>query len=61
METSVYDNVAITTYKIPTEPGPYEQHGPGNSEEAQYDANAIHKEGRRIYDLEQNVDAALKR
>ena len=56
----MYANVETTAYTRPTEPGPYAQHGPGDSAAAQADANAIHKEGRRIYDLEENVDSLLK-
>ena len=60
MDTEVYANVATTAYARPAEPGPYAQHGPGNSAAAQPEANKIHKEARRIYDLDKNIDAALK-
>ena len=60
MDASVYSDVATTAYARPKDPGPYAQHGPGNSEVKQSNKNAIHKEGRRIYDLDENVDAALK-
>ena len=60
MDAAVYANAATTDYVRPTEPGPYAQHGPGESAAAQADKNAIYKEGRRIYDLDNNVDAALK-
>ena len=58
-DTSVYANVSTTAYARPTEPGPYTQHGPGDSVEARSNANATHKEGRRIYYLDEN-DSALK-
>ena len=60
MDAAVYANVATTSYATPTDPGPYAQHGPGDSAEAQSDANTIHKYGTRIYDLDKNVDAALE-
>ena len=60
MDTTVYSNVSTTAYVRPTEQGPYVQHGPGNSAAAQSNASAIHKEGRRIYDPDNNLDAALK-
>ena len=60
MEGAVYANVSTTAYTRPTEPGPYKQHGQGDSAAAQADANAIHKEGRRIYDLNENVESVLK-
>ena len=60
MDAAVYGNIAATAYVRPMEPGSYAQHGPGDSAAAQADANAIHEEGRRIYDLDENVDAALK-
>ena len=60
MEAEVYDNVSTMAYTRPTEPVPYAQHGPGKSAAAQTDANAIHKGGRIIYNLDDNVDAALK-
>ena len=31
MDTAVYANVATTAYARPTDPGPYAQHGPGDS------------------------------
>ena len=40
--------------------GPYAKNGPGDSSAARSDANVIHKEGRRIYDLDESTDAALK-
>ena len=36
------------------------KHGLGNSAAARADANVIHKEGRRTYDLDENLDAVLK-
>ena len=60
MDTAVYANVATTAYAKPTEPGPYSQHRPGESAAAQSYANAIHKEGRRVYYLDKNVNAAPK-
>ena len=32
MDAAVYANAATTDYVRPTEPGPYAQHGPGESE-----------------------------
>ena len=43
MDTSVYTNVATTTYARPTEPVPFSQHGPGESAAARADTNEIHK------------------
>ena len=60
MYAAVYANISTTSYARPTEPGPYAQHGPCDSSVARADANTLHKEGRRIYDLNENVDAALK-
>ena len=48
MDTEVYANVATTSCEIPTDPGPYAQHGPDDSAAARADANAIYKEGRII-------------
>ena len=59
-DAAIYATISTTAYARPTKPCPYAQHGPGNSAAAQADANAIQKEGRRIYDLDKNVDAALK-
>ena len=59
MDAAVYTNVTTTAYAIPTEPVPFAQHGPGDSTAARADKNATHKEGRRIYDIDKNVDAAL--
>ena len=60
MYAEVYANVLTMAYASPTEPGSYSQHGTGNSEATQANANVIHKEGRIIYDLDKNVDAELK-
>ena len=60
MDAAVYDNVSTTAYASPTEPGIYAQHRPDDLEAAWAYANAIHKEGRRIYDLDKTVDATLK-
>ena len=51
MDASVYANVSTTEYLRPTEPLPYAQHGPDNSAAARANANDIHKEERRIYDI----------
>ena len=61
MDAAVYDTVTTMAYARPTGPGPYAQHGPGDSASALADANAIHKEGRIIYNLDNNVDVALKK
>ena len=60
MDAAVYVNVAAMSYTILLDPGPYAQHGPVDSAGVQANANTIHKEGRRIYNLDENVDAALK-
>ena len=60
MDTSVCANVATTVYAIPAEPGPYAHHGTCKSAAEQAGVNAIHKEGRRIYNLDENIDAVLK-
>ena len=41
MDASVYANVASTVYERPEEPGPYAQHGPGDSASARADTNVI--------------------
>ena len=46
MYTEVYANVNTTAYT--------------SSAAARADTNSIHKEGIRIYDLDENVDAVLK-
>ena len=43
MDTAVYDNLLTTAYARPPEPGPYVQHGPGDSAAARADANDIQK------------------
>ena len=60
MVTEVYANLTNTGYTRLTEPGSYAQHGPGDTAAAQANTNAIHKEERRIYNLDENVNAALK-
>ena len=60
MDTSVCANVATTVYAIPAEPGPYAHHGTCKSAAEQAGVNAIHKEGRRIYNLYENVNATFK-
>ena len=60
VDTSVYENIATADYKRPTDPGPYEQHGTSNTSVAQANANPIYKEEMRIYELDDNVDAAPK-
>ena len=60
VNSSVYANVSTTYYVRPKDPGSYAQYGPGDSAWGQANANTIHKEGRRIYNLDENVDAALK-
>ena len=60
MDTEVYVNLSTTAYTRPTEPGPYAQHGVSNTAAAHDNANAIHKEARRVYDIDKNVDDTLK-
>ena len=57
---SSWTQKSMRTSRQPTEPGLYAQHGLGESAAAQADASAIHNEGRKIYDLDKNVNAALK-
>ena len=59
-DAAVYANVATTAFAWPTDPAPYAQHRPGNSAAAQPEENEIQKNSRIIYDLDNNVDAALK-
>ena len=56
----VYKNIANTIYTRPIDPGPCAQHRTGDTSVAQADAYSTHKEERRVYDLDKNVDAALK-
>ena len=51
MDVSVYANVSTPSYTRRTEIGPYAQHGPGDSAAALCKENTIHKEIRRIYNL----------
>ena len=60
MDAAVYVNVAAMSYTILLDPGPYAQHGVGDSTVERADANVIHKKPRRIYDIDENVDATLK-
>ena len=59
MDAAVYSSISTAAYARPTEPGPYTQHGPGDSVVAQSDASAIQKEGRIICDLDENIDTRL--
>ena len=45
MDGAVYVNISTTAYERPMETGTYAQHGPGESEAAQANANLIHKGG----------------
>ena len=60
MDASVSSNLFTTTYTRQTEQGPYAQHGSSDTAAAQADANSIHKEAQRVYDIDDSVDAALK-
>ena len=60
MDASVYENVSTTRYTRLTNPVPYAQHGPGDTAAARANANDSHKEERRVYDIDNNVDAALR-
>ena len=60
MDAAVYANVITTRYTSPMYPGPHAQYRPRYTEAAQADANAIQKEERRVYSLNENVDAALR-
>ena len=59
MDGAVYVNISTTAYERPMETGTYAQHGPGESEAAQANANLIHKGGRIINNLDKNVDDAI--
>ena len=61
MDAAVHVNVSITAYTRPMDPGPYVQHGPYDSAAARADANEIHNEWRRIYNLDKNVNATLRK
>ena len=43
MDAAVHDNISTMAYTRPTDPGPYVQHGPGDSAAAQSDANVMQK------------------
>ena len=60
IDSEVYANMAATTYKGSTDPGPYTQHGSGDTSSAQSNANKIHKEEWKVYNLNENVYADLK-
>ena len=60
MDTAVYESVATNGYTRPTETGPYAQHGTSNTAAARSNANSIHKEDMRFYNLYNNVDTASK-
>ena len=60
MSKEVYANVATNAYARLTDPGPYAQRGPGKSEAARANANAMHKEGSSIYNVDEIVDVTLK-
>ena len=60
MNTSVYLRVATTGYTRPTETGPYAQHGTSNTVAARANANSIHKEDMRCYNLYDNVNTTSK-
>ena len=60
MDTAVYANLQDTAYTRLTDTGLYAQHGAGDTAAAQANANAIQKEERRVYDLDENVDATFK-
>ena len=53
-------NVATTRYTKPTDSGPYAKHGPSDTAAARADANSIHRGEKRVYDIDKNIDAALK-
>ena len=59
MVSSIYANMSSTRYTRPTDPGPYSQHGPSDTTAARAYDNAIHKEERRVYNLDDKVDALL--
>ena len=56
----MYVNFSTTAYTRMTEPIPYAKYEVGDRSSEQDDVNAIHKEELRVYDIDENVDAALK-
>ena len=60
MDAAIYANVTNTGYTRTADMGPYAHRGPRDIDAEQANTNSIHKEERRLYDLDKNVDAALK-
>ena len=60
MDTAVYESVATTGYTRPTETGLYAQHGTSDTAAARANANSMHKEDMRFYNLYNNVDTTSK-
>ena len=60
MDTAVYANLFTMVYTRPADPGPYAQHGAGDTAAVRSNTNTIHKEERRVYNIDDNVDTALK-
>ena len=60
MDTSVYESVSTTGYTRPTETGPYAQHGTSDTAAARANANSIHKEDMRFYNLYDNLNTTSK-
>ena len=61
MNAAVYANLSMTAYKRWAEPVPYAQHGVGGTATPGTDMVEIHKEDHRVYDLNENIDATLKK
>ena len=59
-DAAIYANVTNTGYTRTADMGPYAHHGPRDTDAEQANTNSIHKEERRLYDLDKNVDATLK-
>ena len=60
MDAAVYANLSTKMYTRLAYPVLYAQHGFRDSTAAWADANVIHEEYRRVYDIDDNVDAVIK-
>ena len=61
IDAALYANASTTSYAKPTNPVPYAHRGPGDSAAEPSDENDMHKEGKRIYNLDNKVDTAVKK
>ena len=60
IDTAFYANLTGTPYKRPTEPVPYATHWKSDTATARSDAKKINKGECHLYNLDKNVDDALK-